>query len=812
MHDTFTNIVSVMDGVDIDNIPSFLEVQDMQGMSTEQYATHEIKEIHKSLKEGFSFKESPIINDLKNLKEVPEGKKLSPSELKEHREEISVLLEKAMSMKMESSLLVLEVPEVQGDCKRTNVFSTCNTHSECRSDKNNPCEGECMCDTDGINECKCVEKGTVERLREKEELSKVDTGKILDSEKTIEKALTIKGSIAAAIFGFFDGFFSGMASEIRTAFEDPTCKNTNIGEKLKTVLQKLKFMWNTMKKIHRKVWTDTGRNHLIKSIQLFVIALIDFVKESKLYISGCAGMKMIKSTINMILGLLLFNIILLKLGMIVIPLILKYAGIILGLFFSFKYMKDKVISLYKRTKKIKNKSCNYDCKIGTIEDSFGIVGAIAEIVLLSGLDKVLQIDADVAKPIFKKFNVKFHPNFKNDMKVLKNAATKCKSGVKKFFGILTNKDAKTQFLKKHNLKNKITTMEDVPRYQRDRKELEIFQNQDVRIKKKDFADFMDKCKTLKVKCLTSVSPDDQFTEFQQFSPQTRRNFFEKIELKSTGHSKKFRKENWNLKYYEDHFQKPEWKARAIDCPACDAKSLEFINKEESEWVTEAMNTWNAEYWAKKSIKLDSNLRLKNEKFGLAYTLAFGKYQILKGTKYVTINKAKTNFITPKNKTEKSVMWVAIENVLKLKKNINVRRKLLSEPNYEERNYEAEWEEFLTYVEGGTKICKDDGNGNTVLSHVHVDPNGIFKFSCSVSEQLCVCIHAIGEAMIAEQTFRAGNVKLTVFRNEKGFASFEILEGKTPIGYGDVNDGDVENALGRRRRRLFQSVGNGGSGC
>eukprot|EP00942_MAST-04A_sp_MAST-4A-sp1_P002786 g2786.t1 len=40
---------------------------------------------------------SPILEDLKSLKEIPENKVLSPSELKQHREDVSVLLEKAMS-------------------------------------------------------------------------------------------------------------------------------------------------------------------------------------------------------------------------------------------------------------------------------------------------------------------------------------------------------------------------------------------------------------------------------------------------------------------------------------------------------------------------------------------------------------------------------------------------------------------------------------------------------------------------------------------------------------------------------------------
>ena len=71
LHNTVTTMMSAMESVDnIDDNLSFLEVQDMQGMSMEAYATHEIKEIHKSLKESFTFDQSPILNEVGNLKEI----------------------------------------------------------------------------------------------------------------------------------------------------------------------------------------------------------------------------------------------------------------------------------------------------------------------------------------------------------------------------------------------------------------------------------------------------------------------------------------------------------------------------------------------------------------------------------------------------------------------------------------------------------------------------------------------------------------------------------------------------------------------
>ena len=64
-------MVDMMDSIDVG---SFLEVQDMHGMSAEAYGTLEMMEMHKSLKEGFSFEHSPILKDLSSLKEIPENK------------------------------------------------------------------------------------------------------------------------------------------------------------------------------------------------------------------------------------------------------------------------------------------------------------------------------------------------------------------------------------------------------------------------------------------------------------------------------------------------------------------------------------------------------------------------------------------------------------------------------------------------------------------------------------------------------------------------------------------------------------------
>ena len=152
---SLNNMVDMMDSIDVD---SFLEVEDMHGMSAEAYGTLEMIEMHKSLKEGFSFEHSPILKDLNSLKEIPENKILSPSELKGHREDVSVLLEKAMtgwgwsgSKATAKVVTKKDKASLLGECERSTTF-TCGKHSDCRPLKSNPCKGECICDDDGANE------------------------------------------------------------------------------------------------------------------------------------------------------------------------------------------------------------------------------------------------------------------------------------------------------------------------------------------------------------------------------------------------------------------------------------------------------------------------------------------------------------------------------------------------------------------------------------------------------------------------------------------------------------------------------------
>eukprot|EP00945_MAST-04E_sp_MAST-4E-sp1_P003378 g3378.t1 len=416
LQDSLKDMAALMDLGDLGS-SSFLETENRQGMSVEAYATFEMKAIHKSLKEGFGFEKSPILEDLKTLTPIPNGRVLTETELRSHRASVSSLLEKAMTG-MHAHVASHAGQSVQsgGNCVKTvSWHSTCSKASECRPDPDDPCRGECVCDTSGVNECTCKTP---------------DTGSVLHKSKEIDKALRIKDAIGSALFGFVDGFLSGMAGEIKQAFKDPKCQSgkSEVSHELKNVVHSLKNMWFAMKKVHKKVWTKEGRMHLINSIRLMLRSIILLLKKGLKYLWECPGTKILVVLVGVISVVLLLNVVMLKAGFVVFPLIIKYVGMIMGLYFSFGYMKRKVIRMSNAVKQIRANKCHTTCKKGVVEDSFAMVGAIVEIIVMSGLGEVMKFKVDKAKPLFKWFGIRWHDTFKADIQTLGKAAKRAKEG------------------------------------------------------------------------------------------------------------------------------------------------------------------------------------------------------------------------------------------------------------------------------------------------------------------------------------------------------------------------------------------------
>ena len=54
-----------------------------------------------------------------------------------------------------------------------------------------------------------------------------------------------------------------------------------------------------------------------------------------------------------------------------------------------------------------------------VEDSFSLLGAVLEVILMSGIDKILKLDTKVITPIFDQFGIRWQGKFKSDIQTLR---------------------------------------------------------------------------------------------------------------------------------------------------------------------------------------------------------------------------------------------------------------------------------------------------------------------------------------------------------------------------------------------------------
>lgn len=173
----------------------------------------------------------------------------------------------------------------------------------------------------------------------------------------------------------------------------------------------------------------------------------------------------------------------------------------------------------------------------------------------------------------------------------------------------------------------------------------------------------------------------------------------------------------------------------------------------------------------------------------------------------TFQQGRSNTIEPRNaKSNVAKRIAAFVN----RQRSRSRRRLLTKGGLADENidYEALWDEFTSMVQSNNK-CRA-----RVLEDVNVESDGTFSFECSEAKELCDCIVKVGETGVEPRFYAEDGdytLELNVFR-DGDYVSYEIMENGEALAYGDVNEGDVEDATGmrRRRRRLLQGGGHHGS--
>lgn len=175
-------------------------------------------------------------------------------------------------------------------------------------------------------------------------------------------------------------------------------------------------MWFVMKSAHRKLWNLEGRTVLKSATKQMLRSITALIKRGLKFMWNCPATKMLVVVMGVVAVMLILNVVMVAIGWAVVPLIIKYFGMMLGLFYSGQYIWHKAIRLKNA---IAARSCDKTCKIGIVEDSFSLIGAFLEIILMSGIDKILDLDTKVVAPFFDQFGIRWKGKFRSDIKTLR---------------------------------------------------------------------------------------------------------------------------------------------------------------------------------------------------------------------------------------------------------------------------------------------------------------------------------------------------------------------------------------------------------
>ncbi len=216
-----------------------------------------------------------------------------------------------------------------------------------------------------------------------------------------------------------DGFLGGMATDFKEGWKDGACQDrSEIGEKFKHVLRNAKQFWHAIKSIHKKVWTSTGRKHLLDALKGLLKALVIALKSVWKFATTCPAVAKVGKMLGVIVGMVILNLAFLAAGLVVVPLLIKSVGALIGLGTSLGYIKTTIETIYKEVKRIKVGECTTSCKKTLIEKSSALLGAIVEVLLQGDVAKFSKVKGTTS--LFKKYKVKRSKTLINDIKQLKN--------------------------------------------------------------------------------------------------------------------------------------------------------------------------------------------------------------------------------------------------------------------------------------------------------------------------------------------------------------------------------------------------------
>jgi hypothetical protein len=214
--------------------------------------------------------------------------------------------------------------------------------------------------------------------------------------------------------------------------KDPECKQglDNIKLRFKDMITKFGTAGKALKGSWKSVWTENGRRHLKETIMQAVRAAIELFKALVKFIWSCDATQPLVLMIGMIAVALVINQIIVLTGWAVLPILIKLIGMLMELVFGIPFLIKVIVKLYENVMRMTSGNCQKQCKLDLITGGAELVGFFINIVILSGMNKVITFTkasksgktvAGAGKVKGLLGRIKLHPEMADDLTKLKHA-------------------------------------------------------------------------------------------------------------------------------------------------------------------------------------------------------------------------------------------------------------------------------------------------------------------------------------------------------------------------------------------------------
>ena len=336
----------------------------------------DVQAVHDAMRESFSFKNSPMLGDLEKLTPPVKGNE-KPSNL--HKNEIMAFIQKA------GRLMFDKLSNEHGTPHDIINFIESGRLGKALSDRKETTE----------EEKKEIKKDMNEIMK--------DTDRVEDAMEDTE--LSTSAVVLAALFGLFDGIFSGFLRDFRDGIKEKKCQDGmgEVKEEFENVARKTGELFRSMKKLFDSeehswyrvdkwgILSESKRKEAATAFTSLLTNLIVLMKAAIVFLGTCPATLPLLMICGVIGVALVVNKLIIFSAMTILPLIVKVVGMLMEVIFGIPYAIDIVKKCYKAIKNIIKGQCEKKCKINLIESFFQIAGFVFNIIVMSGLTKIVKI-------------------------------------------------------------------------------------------------------------------------------------------------------------------------------------------------------------------------------------------------------------------------------------------------------------------------------------------------------------------------------------------------------------------------------------